>query len=50
MFAGFDEPAWLRRGRAGGNEFTTRALVWVIAGHELYHRALLERDYLGQSA
>lgn len=49
-FAGFDGPAWMRRGRVSGNEVTTRALVWVIAGHELYHRALLERDYLQDSA
>ena len=45
MFRGFAAPAWLRRGRASGVEFTARALAWIVAGHELHHRAGLRRDY-----
>jgi len=39
-----------RRGVASGYEVTVRALPWMIAGHELYHRARLRRDYLGEGA
>ena len=46
MFAGFDEDTWSRRGMAGGNPLTVRAAAWIIAGHELHHRVLLQRDYL----
>lgn len=47
MFATLGPGAGARRGRAGGNEFTVRSLPWIIAGHELWHRELLARDYLG---
>jgi hypothetical protein len=45
MFATFDEPTGARRGRASGFEFTVRAFAWLIAGHELWHRTGLVRDY-----
>jgi uncharacterized damage-inducible protein DinB len=47
MFAGFDEDIWGRRGVAGGHPLTVRAVPWIIAGHELHHRALMRREYLG---
>jgi uncharacterized damage-inducible protein DinB len=47
MFSGFDDDAWSRRGVASGHDLTARAAAWVIAGHELHHRGLLEREYLG---
>jgi uncharacterized damage-inducible protein DinB len=47
MFASFDEDTWSRRGTAGGHPLTVRAVPWIMAGHELHHRALLKRDYLG---
>lgn len=47
MFAVWDEDTGLRRGRASGYDFTVRSFPWIIAGHELWHRSLLERDYLG---
>lgn len=50
MFRGFTEEAWARVGVASGWEFSARSFPWIIAGHELYHRALLERDYLGGGA
>jgi len=34
-----------RRGRASGCEFTVRCFPWIIAGHELWHRSLLAKDY-----
>lgn len=45
MLRGLPGDAWLLRGRASDVEFTTRALAWISAGHELHHREGLERDY-----
>jgi len=39
-----------RQGVASNFEITVRALPWIIAGHELYHRMLIRRDYLGEDA
>lgn len=50
MFASFDAATGLRRGVASGYEVTVRALAWMIAGHEAYHRMLIRRDYLGEGA
>ena len=47
MFAAMDEETAKRVGRASGYEFSVRSFPWIIAGHELWHRHLLERDYLG---
>jgi len=47
MFATLPEDAGGRRGRASGNEFAVRAFPWIIAGHELWHRAIIEREYVG---
>jgi hypothetical protein len=46
LFRNLDEPAWTRRGVANKNEITVRALAYVIAGHELHHRRILEEKYL----
>jgi len=40
-----DEAAWMRRGIANKNEVSVRALAYVIAGHELHHRKMLEEKY-----
>lgn len=45
LFGSLDQEAWGHMGTASGRPFTTRAFPWIIAGHELYHRALLKRDY-----
>jgi len=46
LFRNLDEPAWTRRGTAADNEVTVRALAYIIAGHELHHRKILEEKYL----
>jgi hypothetical protein len=46
LFRGLDERAWLRRGVANNNEVTVRALAYIVAGHELHHRRILEEKYL----
>jgi len=46
LFRNLDEAAWMRRGVANKNEVTVRALAYIIAGHEVHHRRLLEEKYL----
>ncbi|MFD2443719.1 DinB family protein [Bacillus sp. CGMCC 1.16607] len=41
-----NEQAWNRRGNANGFEVTVNALAYIIAGHELHHRKILEERYL----
>jgi hypothetical protein len=48
LFRNLDEAAWTRRGIANKNEVTVRALAYIIAGHELHHRKILEEKYLKQ--
>jgi len=45
MIRGFPEAAWSRRGVASGRDFTVRALVWILAGHEIHHLRVLEERY-----
>jgi uncharacterized damage-inducible protein DinB len=45
LFRNLEEPAWTRRGVANKNEVTVRALAYIIAGHELHHRSVLEEKY-----
>ena len=46
LFRSFDETVALRRGIASGFEFTVRALVYIVAGHEIHHRRVIEERYL----
>jgi uncharacterized damage-inducible protein DinB len=50
LFASFDKETLDRRGLASGVEFTVRALIHVIAGHEIHHRGVLKSLYLGRPA
>lgn len=45
MFATLAPGVGARTGVASGRKFTVRSFPWLIAGHELWHRALLARDY-----
>jgi hypothetical protein len=45
LLRNLDEAAWTRRGVASKNEVTVRALAYMIAGHELHHRQILEERY-----
>jgi len=46
LFAGLDGAVWQRRGVANKSEVTVRALAYIIAGHDLHHRRILEEKYL----
>jgi hypothetical protein len=45
LLRNLDEPAWKRRGIANKNAVSVRALAYIIAGHELHHRAILQEKY-----
>lgn len=47
LFRHLPEAAWSRRGVAGGNPASARALAYVIAGHTRHHLAVVEARYLG---
>jgi hypothetical protein len=46
LFRNFDEESWTRRGTANKSEVSVRALAYIIAGHELHHRNIIEEKYL----
>jgi hypothetical protein len=48
LLRNLNETAWTRRGVANKNEITVRALAYIIAGHELHHRRMLEEKYFAQ--
>jgi hypothetical protein len=45
LFKHLQEDAWMRRGIANGAEVSVRALAYIIAGHELHHREILQARY-----
>lgn len=45
LFRSLSKEAWQRRGTANKNEISVRALAFIIAGHELHHRLILEERY-----
>jgi hypothetical protein len=49
LLRNLDEAAWSRRGIANKNEVSVRALAYIIAGHELHHRRILEEKYFAAS-
>jgi len=46
LFRSFGDDVWDRRGRASGCEFTVRAMPFIVAGHEIHHRAVLAERYV----
>ena len=46
LFRMLDDAAWDLRGVASKNEVSVRGLAYIIAGHELHHRRILEQKYL----
>ncbi len=45
MLQNLSETAWMRRGTANEREVSARALVYTIAGHEIYHVNILKERY-----
>lgn len=48
LFAGLDEEALQRSGTANDNRMVVAAVPFVIAGHELHHRRVIQEKYLGE--
>jgi hypothetical protein len=46
LLHGLTDEAWQLTGVANGFEISARALAYVIAGHELHHRKVIEERYL----
>jgi hypothetical protein len=46
FFRSLGNEALMRRGVANNNEFTVRALAYIIAGHERHHVKLIRERYL----
>ncbi len=46
LFENFTDEMWDRYGSAGGYSFTPLAIAYIIAGHEIVHRQLIEKRYL----
>ncbi len=49
FFCSLDEAAWERRGVASERPVSVRALAWIVAGHELWHRELYRDRYVGRA-
>jgi hypothetical protein len=45
FFRQLSEAAWNRRGVANGNEFSVRAIAYIIVGHERHHLNILKTRY-----
>jgi hypothetical protein len=45
LFRSLDQAAWRSRGVANNHEVSVRAIAYIIAGHELHHRRILEERY-----
>lgn len=53
IFRGFNDEEWMRRGVANGVSFTVRTIPYILAGHDVHHRKVLQERYLqavGQTA
>jgi uncharacterized damage-inducible protein DinB len=49
LLRNLEEEAWSRRGIANNHEVSVRALAYIIAGHEVHHRRILEEKYFAAS-
>lgn len=47
LIAGIPDHAWTRQTIVNGAPISARALAWIIAGHELHHRRIIQERYLG---
>jgi uncharacterized damage-inducible protein DinB len=50
LFQNLEPEAWMRLGVANEKEVSVRALAYIIAGHELHHRRILQEKYLTRAA
>ncbi|WP_190808620.1 DinB family protein [Flagellimonas sp. S3867] len=48
LFRSFDDEALKRVGVASGSEMSTRAMGFIICGHQAHHLKIIHERYLGQ--
>ncbi len=48
LFAGFDEEMLAQTGTANGNLIRVNAFPYIICGHEIHHRNVIEERYIGK--
>jgi hypothetical protein len=48
MFKSFSDEILDRRGIANNSEITVRAILYIIAGHELHHISIIKERYLSK--
>ena len=46
LFRSLHDAMWSHRGIGSDCEFTVRALAYIIVGHEIHHRSVIEERYL----
>jgi hypothetical protein len=46
LIRSLDDASWLRRGTASGEEVSVLGIAFIIAGHALHHRNMLQEKYL----
>ncbi|HWC97014.1 MAG TPA: DinB family protein [Candidatus Sulfopaludibacter sp.] len=46
LFGNLPAEAWTRTGIASGHPVSVRALAYIVAGHDIHHRNLLQQQYL----
>ena len=49
LFRSFDESASQRKGKANQLEVSVRALIYMLAGHEVHHLNIIKERYLSES-
>ena len=49
FFRSLDDAMWSHRDIGSDCEFTVRALAYIIVGHEIHHRSVIEERYLNAS-
>jgi uncharacterized damage-inducible protein DinB len=47
LFQSFDDEISRRSGKASVYEFSVRSFAYILAGHEMHHRGVIEERYLG---
>ncbi|SEB70727.1 DinB family protein [Paenibacillus sp. GP183] len=45
---GLTDEAWGRAGKFSNNDVTVKGIAYIIAGHQLHHRKIIEELYLSQ--
>ncbi len=48
LFQSFDEEMWAEIGSASGLHLPVKAIPYILCGHEIHHRNIIEEKYIGK--